>query len=151
MRLVLDDFGTGFSSLGYLKRFPLDGMKIDRSFVENVADGLTDARSSRAVIEMARALGLEVVAEGVETADQLDAVAQPRLPPGAGLLLHAPASRRRGARRARRRVPGRVWSRPRRATAPARRLNRSRRASRSSNQSAFEGGMVWKSHLVVGR
>jgi diguanylate cyclase (GGDEF)-like protein len=73
-RLVLDDFGSGFSSLGYLKRFPLDGIKLDRSFIENVADGLTDAQIVRAVVEMARALGLEIVAEGVETADQLAAV-----------------------------------------------------------------------------
>ncbi|MGH2981731.1 MAG: putative bifunctional diguanylate cyclase/phosphodiesterase [Solirubrobacterales bacterium] len=73
-RLVLDDFGSGFSSLGYLKRFPLDGIKLDRSFIENVADGLTDAQIVKAVVEMARALGLEIVAEGVETADQLAAV-----------------------------------------------------------------------------
>jgi diguanylate cyclase (GGDEF)-like protein len=74
VRLILDDFGSGFSSLGYLKRFPLDGIKLDRSFIENVADGLTDAQIVKAVVEMARALGLEIVAEGVETADQLDAV-----------------------------------------------------------------------------
>jgi EAL domain-containing protein (putative c-di-GMP-specific phosphodiesterase class I) len=74
VRLVLDDFGSGFSSLGYLKRFPLDGIKLDRSFIENVADGLTDAQIVRAVVEMARALGLEIVAEGVETREQLEAV-----------------------------------------------------------------------------
>jgi diguanylate cyclase (GGDEF)-like protein len=74
VRLVLDDFGSGFSSLGYLKRFPLDGIKLDRSFIENVADGLTDAQIVRAVVEMARALGLEIVAEGVETPEQLNAV-----------------------------------------------------------------------------
>jgi diguanylate cyclase (GGDEF)-like protein len=74
VRLVLDDFGSGFSSLGYLKRFPLDGIKLDRSFIENVADGLTDAQIVRAVVEMARALGLEIVAEGVETPEQLSAV-----------------------------------------------------------------------------
>ena len=74
VRLVLDDFGSGFSSLGYLKRFPLDGIKLDRSFIENVADGLTDAQIVKAVVEMARALGLEIVAEGVETSDQLAAV-----------------------------------------------------------------------------
>jgi predicted signal transduction protein with EAL and GGDEF domain len=74
VRLVLDDFGSGFSSLGYLKRFPLDGIKLDRTFIENVADGLTDAQIVKAVVEMARALGLEIVAEGVETSDQLAAV-----------------------------------------------------------------------------
>ena len=74
VRLMLDDFGSGFSSLGYLKRFPLDGIKLDRSFIENVADGLTDAQIVKAVVEMARALRLEIVAEGVETADQLASV-----------------------------------------------------------------------------
>jgi diguanylate cyclase (GGDEF)-like protein len=74
VRLALDDFGSGFSSLGYLKRFPLDGIKLDRSFIENVADGHTDAQIVRAVVQMARALGLEIVAEGVETAEQLAAV-----------------------------------------------------------------------------
>jgi EAL domain-containing protein (putative c-di-GMP-specific phosphodiesterase class I) len=75
VRLMLDDFGSGFSSLGYLKRLPLDGIKLDRSFIENVAEGLAEAQIVKAVVEMARALGLEICAEGVETADQLAAVA----------------------------------------------------------------------------
>jgi EAL domain-containing protein (putative c-di-GMP-specific phosphodiesterase class I) len=74
VRLVLDDFGTGYSSLGYLRRFPLDAIKLDRSFVEHLGDRSTDATIVRAVVEMAAALGLDVVAEGVETADQLAAV-----------------------------------------------------------------------------
>ena len=72
MRLELDDFGTGFSSLSYLKRFPLDGLKIDRSFLE---DFETDPRSAaivEAIIAMSRALGVNVITEGVEFEAQLE-------------------------------------------------------------------------------
>jgi diguanylate cyclase (GGDEF)-like protein/PAS domain S-box-containing protein len=71
VRLVLDDFGTGFSSLAYLNRFPLDGLKIDRSFVE--ALGVEQERTAivEAIIGMARALSLDVIAEGVENEAQV--------------------------------------------------------------------------------
>jgi EAL domain-containing protein (putative c-di-GMP-specific phosphodiesterase class I) len=71
VRLVLDDFGVGFSSLGYLKRLPLSMIKLDRTFVENLTDGSHDAAIVRAVNEMADAIGIGVVAEGIETEDQL--------------------------------------------------------------------------------
>ena len=71
MRLVLDDFGVGFSSLGYLKRLPLSMVKLDRTFVENVTDSSDDAAIVRAVSEMAETIGIGVVAEGVETEEQV--------------------------------------------------------------------------------
>jgi EAL domain-containing protein (putative c-di-GMP-specific phosphodiesterase class I) len=72
VRLVLDDFGTGFSSLGYLTRLPLDALKIARSLVAGLGTEPRDSAVTEAIIAMARALSLELVAEGVETAVQAD-------------------------------------------------------------------------------
>jgi diguanylate cyclase (GGDEF)-like protein len=72
MRIALDDFGTGYSSLTYLKRFPVDCIKIDQSFVAGVAADAYDAAIVQSVIDLAHAVGLTVVAEGLETPQQLD-------------------------------------------------------------------------------
>jgi diguanylate cyclase (GGDEF)-like protein/PAS domain S-box-containing protein len=70
VRLAIDDFGTGQSSLAYLKQFPVDQVKVDRAFVQGVADSPVDSAIVRAIIELAGAIGISAIAEGVETKDQ---------------------------------------------------------------------------------
>jgi EAL domain-containing protein (putative c-di-GMP-specific phosphodiesterase class I) len=71
VRVAIDDFGTGYSSLSYLKHFHVDALKIDRSFVKDMIDDPDDAQITATVVALARGLGIECVAEGVETEEQL--------------------------------------------------------------------------------
>ena len=90
VRIAIDDFGTGYSSLAYLKRFPIDILKIDRSFIRDIPADSGDKKITRAIIAMAHGLKLKVVAEGVETADQLKFLRTHRCDAVQGYLLYRP-------------------------------------------------------------
>jgi Amt family ammonium transporter len=90
VRLVLDDFGTGYSSLSYLRRLPLDTIKIDRSFVSGLGADDADPPIVQAVISLAHGLGIDVVAEGIETEGQLDWLHRLECDRGQGYLYARP-------------------------------------------------------------
>jgi len=90
VRISMDDFGTGYSSLSYLRSFPFDKIKVDRSFVSDLAEGAEHAAIVQAVVSIARALGMMTTAEGIETSDQQISVAALGCDEAQGYLFSAP-------------------------------------------------------------
>jgi diguanylate cyclase (GGDEF)-like protein/PAS domain S-box-containing protein len=90
VRIALDDFGTGYSSLSYMRRFPIDVLKIDQSFVRDMTRDAGDASIVSAVINMGRSLNMGVVAEGVQTRDQLEFLRDRQCPEGQGFYFGPP-------------------------------------------------------------
>jgi diguanylate cyclase (GGDEF)-like protein len=90
VRVAIDDFGTGYSSLGYLRRLPVDILKIDKSFIDGVAKGPHESALARAVVKLARTLGLDAVAEGVTDRRQLAELRRLRCPYGQGYFFSRP-------------------------------------------------------------
>jgi EAL domain-containing protein (putative c-di-GMP-specific phosphodiesterase class I) len=93
VQISIDDFGTGYSSLNYLHKFPLDTLKIDRSFVNSIEHGSENAEIVRTVVYLAKALGLDVVAEGIESIHQLNQLQQLGCEYGQGYLFSRPVPR----------------------------------------------------------
>ncbi len=91
-QLTLDDFGTGYSSLSYLKRFPIDALKIDKSFVRGLCTNAGDANIVSAVVNMGKSFGLRVIAEGVETREQLLALRAQHCAEGQGYYFQEPVA-----------------------------------------------------------
>jgi diguanylate cyclase (GGDEF)-like protein/PAS domain S-box-containing protein len=92
LRLAIDDFGTGYSSLGHLQRFPFDVLKVDRSFVAELAGPASGNALAPTIVDLARRLGLTSIAEGIERQDQLELLRDLGCEFGQGFLLHRPAS-----------------------------------------------------------
>ena len=90
VRLAMDDFGIGYSSIGHLKHFPIDSLKLDRTFVRDLPDDINDVAITRAVIAMAHTLGINVVAEGVEREAQLELLRAEGCDEYQGYLCQAP-------------------------------------------------------------
>lgn len=90
VQLEIDDFGSGYSALGYLQRFPISAIKIDKSFVDEIGKSRRGTELIRAIISMARELGMEAIAEGIETDEQLDRLKELSCHLGQGFLLSKP-------------------------------------------------------------
>lgn len=90
VRLAIDDFGTGFSSLSYLRRFPIDRLKIDQSFVRDIDSTPVNESIARAIVALADSLALEIVAEGIETASEVEVLQRIKCVQGQGFLFSKP-------------------------------------------------------------
>jgi len=92
VKLVVDDFVTGYSSLSYLRRFPVDVLKVDRSFVDGLGSDPSDSAIVTAIVTLAHTLGLSAIAEGVETSRQLTELRRLRCDMAQGYLMARPAT-----------------------------------------------------------
>jgi EAL domain-containing protein (putative c-di-GMP-specific phosphodiesterase class I) len=90
VRIAIDDFGTGYSALSYLREFPIDTVKMDRSFVHNLGAGSADSALVRSVVELGEALDMQIIAEGIEVQGQLDSVTGLRCDIGQGYFFAPP-------------------------------------------------------------
>ena len=90
VRVAIDDFGTGYSSLAYLRQFPIDILKIDRSFVSGIADSRESAALVHTLVQLGKVLGIETIAEGVETNDQRSRLEIENVDTGQGFLFARP-------------------------------------------------------------
>ena len=90
VQLAVDDFGTGYSSLNYIRRFPVDILKVDKSFVDGVSEGGEESALTAAIIELAGILNLRPVAEGIERADQLEKLLELNCELGQGYYFSEP-------------------------------------------------------------
>ncbi len=90
VKIAIDDFGTGYSSLSYLQQFPIDVLKIDKSFIDNAAASPKQTALVEAIIRLAATLDLQVIAEGIEDAAQRDVLARMGCPLGQGFLFARP-------------------------------------------------------------
>ena len=101
IRLAIDDFGTGYSSLSYVRQFPIDILKIDRSFVASMADGPDETALMHSILQLSETLHLETVAEGIEDAGQLAELQTLGADLGQGFLFAKPLQRPRSLRSSR--------------------------------------------------
>ena len=107
VKIAIDDFGTGYSSLAYLRQFPVDILKIDRSFVADMSRSPDAAALIHTLVELGRTLGLVTLAEGIETHEQLEGLRARAVRPGSGLPVLGTGRRGRDGRAARHRpAPG---------------------------------------------
>ncbi len=90
VKISLDDFGTGYSSLNYLTKMPIDTLKIDKSFIDNICTNKKDARIAESIIGLAHSLKIKVVAEGVETKEQLELLREKKCDIVQGYVFYTP-------------------------------------------------------------